>query len=166
MPMQSACTQTTPTSKSKSTQTTPVEQQKSAKSKRHPKRHRVERAPLVDKSIVTNPAPQSLERRKSNTAVVVSKVYIKPGETKPISLTGEHLQKEQILWSTCEMIPHAVCGVNQTTVTLPVTNSTKARKVFRVGETVGEWDQSLLVEKAPLACTTMLERISAPTADR
>ncbi|KAK5981158.1 hypothetical protein GCK32_013255 [Trichostrongylus colubriformis] len=166
MPMQSACTQSTPTSKSKSTQTTPVEQQKSAKSKRHPKRHRVERAPLVDKSIVTNPAPQSLERRKSNTAVIVPRMYIKPGETKPISLTEEHLQKEQILWSTCEMIPHAVCGVNQTTVTLPVTNSTKATKVFQVGETVGEWDQSLLVEKAPLACTTMLERTSAPTADR
>ncbi|KAK6030832.1 zinc knuckle, partial [Ostertagia ostertagi] len=111
---------------------------------------------------------KSLSLRKENKvlkAAVVARVYLKSGETKTVSIAGSPSDSAQILWSNCDLIPHAVCRSGQA-LSVPLTNITGGTRIFRAGEKVGFWDQSLIVEKSPVDCANMLERTSAPINDR
>ncbi|KAL6729421.1 hypothetical protein Aduo_000475 [Ancylostoma duodenale] len=110
--------------------------------------------------------PRKLTKDKSKPAVVTSRVYIRPGETKPLVISSGTPGKDQMLWSDCEVIPDAVCHADQSVLKLPVTNTTDVPKTFRIGEEIGHWDDSWVVEHSSASHANMLERTNSDSAER
>ncbi|XGW34292.1 hypothetical protein V3C99_018270 [Haemonchus contortus] len=137
------------------TQTAPLPKSKPRKSpsKSFPC-ERVEVKKLVEKEVA-----------KPVSATIAARVYLKPGETKHVPISGIPSKSTQVLWSDCDLIPNAVCKSGQT-LSIPVTNTTDEAKVFQAGEKIGCWDQRVIIEKSPMHCANMLERTSAPMSDR
>ncbi|KAL6739458.1 hypothetical protein Aduo_012910 [Ancylostoma duodenale] len=110
--------------------------------------------------------PRKLTKDKSKPAVVTSRVYIRPGETKPLVISSGTPGKDQMLWSNCEVIPDAVCHADQSVLKLPVTNTTDVPKTFRIGKEVGHWDDSWVVEHSSASHANMLEQTNSDSAER
>nr|CDJ89909.1 Zinc finger domain containing protein [Haemonchus contortus] len=67
------------------------------------------------------------EENTAHSAVIVSRVYLRPGETKKVSIKRNSSGLAQILWSQCDQIPHACCGRGET-VNLPSIARQNARE--------------------------------------
>ncbi|RCN25553.1 reverse transcriptase, partial [Ancylostoma caninum] len=101
-----------------------------------------------------------------NSAKVVARVYITPGETKTVEVTVPNTGKENVLWSSDKLVPNAICAAKKTTVEIPITNSSTEARMYRCGETVGQWDTAKLIEEPPLHYANMLERTTTSPPER
>ncbi|EYC34955.1 hypothetical protein Y032_1232g3776, partial [Ancylostoma ceylanicum] len=101
-----------------------------------------------------------------NSAKVVARVYIKPGETKTVEVTAPNCGKENVLWSSDKMVPDVICAANNATVRIPITNSSTESRMYRSGEAVGQWDTTKMVEETPLHYANMLERTASSPPER
>ncbi|KAK6009174.1 integrase core domain protein [Ostertagia ostertagi] len=97
---------------------------------------------------------------------VTKRVYIRPGQTKLLNVQCKNFTKEGILWSKECLLPDIVWEGGKQTQNLPITNTFAGAKIFRVGEEVGTFEPTTVVEVPPVYPGDMLERTVEASTDR
>ncbi|KAL6723461.1 hypothetical protein Aduo_018467 [Ancylostoma duodenale] len=64
------------------------------------------------------------------------------------------------------MVPDVICAANNTTVRIPITNSSTESRMCRSDEAVGHWDTTKKEEETPLHYANMLERTTPSPPER
>ncbi|VDP34799.1 unnamed protein product [Heligmosomoides polygyrus] len=76
-------------------------------------------------------AAKAQKTKSDNHVKVVSRLYIKHGETKTIELLAAAGSPESVLWSSDKLVPNAVCDTTSSVIRIPVANSTPEVKVYK-----------------------------------
>ncbi|VDO24210.1 unnamed protein product, partial [Heligmosomoides polygyrus] len=111
-------------------------------------------------------AMQQRRTKAFKKVTVAERLYLKPGETKLISVHCDEMKQDGVLWSSDEILPDTVCQGAQHQVQIPVTNSFAGAKIFREGDVVGTYEAAEIVEREPLSHGDMLERTTGVDEDR
>ncbi|VDP32660.1 unnamed protein product [Heligmosomoides polygyrus] len=90
---------------------------------------------------------QTFDMGQESNAKVVTRVYIKPGETKLVEVTANTVGTENILWSTDKLIADAIHTTTGATVQIPITNLSPETKVYKMGDVIGEWEKCPITEE-------------------
>ncbi|KAK6028235.1 hypothetical protein OSTOST_05720 [Ostertagia ostertagi] len=109
-----------------------------------------------------------LDSHQGRRVVTIAKrMYLRPGETKSLRVHCDGTAQEGIFWSKEHLLPDVVWkGGNQATE-LPITNTFAGAKIFRVGEEVGTFEPTEVVEVQPVKYSgDMLQRTVEVTGDR
>ncbi|VDL69129.1 unnamed protein product, partial [Nippostrongylus brasiliensis] len=110
---------------------------------------------------------QQHNTKSSKEVTVAGRVYLKPGETKMISVYCDDMKQKGVLWSSVAALPDTVCPGTRCCVQIPVRNSLAGAKVFRKGEVVGTYEPAEIVEHEPLSYESdVLERTVEISANR
>lgn len=109
------------------------------------------------------------EQRKfadTTTVVVSRRAYIRPGETKLVTIKCNQKSKEGIVWSDNDLIPDMVCTDLGNTVDVAVSNNSTDARILRAGQKVGNYEPIRVTELEPVRCQQMLERTAAQVTNR
>nr|CDJ93235.1 unnamed protein product [Haemonchus contortus] len=110
---------------------------------------------------------QTEEAPTTHSVNVVRRVYIKSGETKSVPVWCENFTQGGIFWATDHLFPDMVWDKETQELNLPVTNTFAGAKIFRVGEEVGTFEPTEVVEVEPVTYHgDMLECTAEVPSDR
>ncbi|KAK6014407.1 zinc knuckle [Ostertagia ostertagi] len=125
---------------------------------------------VVKKPRKVSEGTKKRQKESSNDCLPVTiakRVYLRPGETKSLRIRCDGPTQEGIFWSKEHLLPDVIWkGGNQAAI-LPITNTFAGAKIFRVGEEVGTFEPTEVVEVQPVKYSgDMLQRTVEVTGDR
>lgn len=107
------------------------------------------------------------EGRTPIGVTVAKRMHLRPGETKLLQLSCKGLEGSDIMWSSSTLVLHLICSATSPQMEIPVINNLTSSKLFKLGEEIGQCEQTKTVEREPLRWQSdMLGRTASEQGNR